>query len=227
MNDAMGNYAWTDSPHATAFPIARPGLPIIGAAAFVTAVFALLGLTVPTVLALVLTFFICWFFRDPDRVVPTAEGAVVSPADGRVVRMDTVDDSPLYSGRCWKISIFMSLFNVHVNRVPDHGRIEWIRYNPGKFFSANRDKASLENEYNALSLKTEGGASLCFVQIAGLVARRIICRVQPGDTVKRGQRFGMICFGSRLDVYLPEDSRIEVTIGDRVQAGTSILGYLP
>jgi phosphatidylserine decarboxylase len=222
----MDNYVWADPQHATAFPIARPGLPIIGAAAFVTAVFALLGWTVPTVVTLAATFFICWFFRDPDRVIPTVADAVVSPADGKVIRIDTVDDSPFYTGRCRKISIFMSVFNVHVNRVPYDGRIEWIRYNPGKFVSANLDKASLENEHNALSLTTDNGAALCFVQIAGLVARRIICRVQPGDRVTRGQRFGMICFGSRLDVYLPEDSRIDVTIGDRVHAGTSILGYL-
>ena len=118
-----------------------------------------------------------------------------------------------------KISIFMSVFNVHVNRVPFNGLVKEISYYPGKFFSANLDKASLENEHNAVFIEMENGKPLCVVQIAGLIARRIICKIQAGDRVIRGQRFGLICFGSRLDVYLPTDIKLKVAVGDKVQRG--------
>ena len=176
--------------------------------------------------ALAVTFFVCFFFRDPDRVTPTEPHALVSPADGKVVYADTVEEDTYYQGRCKKISIFMSVFNVHVNRVPHDGTVEKISYHPGKFFSANLDKASKENEHNALFIKTGEGVTYCVVQIAGLIARRIICNTTTGDSVVRGQRFGMICFGSRLDVYLPVESRLNVTVGQRVTAGNSIIGYL-
>ena len=125
-----------------------------------------------------------------------------------------------------KISVFMSIVNVHINRIPYDGTIKNIDYNPGDFLPANLDKASKKNEQNAVLLETENGRQIVFVQIAGLIARRIICRVQAGDTVSRGQRYGMICFGSRLDIYLPEDVEPSVAVGDYVKAGTSILGYL-
>jgi phosphatidylserine decarboxylase len=120
----------------------------------------------------------------------------------------------------------MSLFNVHVNRIPHEGFVEKVSYYPGKFFLANLDKASRENEHNAIHLETIDGKKMCIVQIAGLIARRIICKVQEGEKVDRGQRFGMICFGSRLDVYLPADSKLNVAVGDRLKAGISVLGYL-
>ena len=124
-----------------------------------------------------------------------------------------------------RISIFMSVFNVHVNRAPYDGRVKEISYYPGKFFSANLDKASLENEHNAVFLETDDARPMCVVQVAGLIARRIICKIQPGDHLLRGQRFGLICFGSRLDVYLPTDIKLKVAPGDKVKAGTSILGH--
>ena len=127
---------------------------------------------------------------------------------------------------CRKISIFMSVFNVHVNRVPYNGQVREIDYYPGKFFSANLDKASEQNEHNAVSIEMETGQPLCVVQIAGLIARRIICHIRPGDNVIRGQRFGLICFGSRLDVYLPAEIKLRTAVGDKVKAGTSILGQL-
>jgi len=135
-----------------------------------------------------------------------------------------MENSPFFKGSCMKISIFMSVFNVHVNRIPHEGRIKTIDYYPGNFFSANMDKASRENEHNAVFLETEEGKNICVVQIAGLIARRIICKIQEGDMVARGQRFGLICFGSRLDVYLPPDIRLNVAIGERVKAGISVLG---
>lgn len=222
----MNKYSWPDPNSQSAFPIARAGYSFIGAAAFTTFIFALLGLILPALLGLAVTFFIIYFFRDPDRTVPNGVGLVVSPADGKVVVAGTVENSTYYEGTCLKISVFMSVFNVHVNRMPCSGKVKKIIYNPGKFFSANLDKASKENEQNAVYLEMEDGKEICTVQIAGLIARRIICKVQESDEVGRGQRFGMICFGSRLDVYLPKDSKLNVAVGDIVKAGTSILGEL-
>lgn len=199
----------------------------MGIAAFATAVFALLGMTFPALTGLAATFFIGYFFRDPDRVVPDREGVVVSPADGKVIIVETVAKGRFCTESCLKVSIFMSIFNVHVNRIPFAGEIARVAYFPGKFFSANLDKASADNEHNAVFLKTDKGRDICFVQIAGLVARRILCHVQEGQKVNRGQRFGLICFGSRLDVYLPADTDISVRVGDRVKAGTTVLGELP
>ncbi len=222
----MNKHSWPDSQGQSAFPVARPGYSFIGAAAFTTFVFALLELIIPALLGLVATFFVIYFFRDPDRTIPNGGGLVVSPADGKVVAAGTVENSTYYEGTCLKISVFMSVFNVHVNRMPCKGKVKKIIYNPGKFFSANLDKASKENEQNAVYLETEDGKEICTVQIAGLIARRIICKVQKGDAVDRGQRFGMICFGSRLDIYLPTDSKLRVAVGDIVKAGTSVLGEL-
>lgn len=220
----MNKYARSDPPSQTAFPVARAGYPFILVAAFTTAILALLGLTTLTLLGLVITFCICGFFRDPDRVIPVEKGAVVSPADGKVIIAGPVSGSPLLSGDFVKISIFMSVFNVHVNRIPYNGQVKQIDYYPGKFFSANLDKASDQNEHNAVLIEMEDGKPMCVVQIAGLIARRIICHIKPGDQVIRGQRFGLICFGSRLDVYLPSDINLKVAVGDKVQAGTTILG---
>ena len=220
----MEKFTRPEAPNLTAFPVASSGYPFIFAAAFTTAVLALLGLTTLTLVSLVITFAICGFFRDPDRIIPDQQGVLVSPADGKIIAVGTVDNCPYYTGPAMKISIFMSVFNVHVNRVPFNGLVKEISYYPGKFFSANLDKASLENEHNAVFIEMENGKPLCVVQIAGLIARRIICKIQPGDRVIRGQRFGLICFGSRLDVYLPTDIKLKVVVGDKVQAGASILG---
>ena len=220
----MNQYFRSDPPSQTAFPVARAGYPFICVAAFTTAILALSGLTTLTLIGLVLTFCICGFFRDPDRVIPAANNVVVSPADGKVITTGVVQSSPFLNTECMKISIFMSVFNVHVNRVPYNGRVKEISYYPGKFFSANLDKASQQNEHNAVSIEMENGQPLCVVQIAGLIARRIICHIKPEDQVRRGQRFGLICFGSRLDVYLPTDIKLNVAVGDKVKAGTSILG---
>ena len=220
----MDKFNKSDLPSGSAFPIASAGYGFIIAGAFATVVLALLGLTTLTLIALVMTICVCGFFRDPDRIIPDEEGIVVSPADGKIILTDTVDNSPFFSGPTLKISIFMSVFNVHVNRVPYDGRVKEINYFPGKFFSANLDKASLQNEHNAVFVEMENKKPLCVVQIAGLIARRIICKIQPGDHLLRGQRFGLICFGSRLDVYLPTDIKVKVAVGDKVKAGTSVLG---
>ena len=222
----MDKFSWSDPPGQIAFPVASAGYPLIFAAAFVTAVLALLALVLPALGGLIVTFFICYFFRDPDRVIPKNKAAVVSPADGKVIAAGTINDAKFFEGPCIKISIFMSVFNVHVNRIPHEGVVKKISYQPGKFFSANLDKASEYNEHNAIFIETEEGKKMCVVQIAGLIARRIICRIQKDDRLTRGQRFGMICFGSRLDVYLPADTKLNVTVGDKIKSGTSVLGYL-
>jgi len=207
-------------------PVAREGYPFILGAAFATAVVAILGLYVLALFFLAVTFFVCFFFRDPERVIPEEEKAVVSPADGKVVEVSTVQESDFAAEKMLKISVFMSIFNVHVNRIPDDGRVADVIYYPGKFFSANLDKASRDNERNAVGLEINRGRKLIVVQVAGLIARRIICKIRKGDRLSRGERFGMICFGSRLDVYLPPDTVPAVSLGDKVLAGTSILGYL-
>jgi phosphatidylserine decarboxylase len=222
----MDKFSLPESPSRFAFPVASAGYPLIFAAAFATGVLALLQLRALALLGLAVTFFIAYFFRDPDRVVPVSDGAVISPADGRVVIAGKVDHTQYYDGPCQKVSIFMSVFNVHVNRIPHEGLVEKIEYHPGKFVNASLDKASEDNERNAVFIITDRGKRYCVVQIAGLIARRIICHIQAGDTVHRGRRFGMICFGSRLDVYLPADATIHVAVGDRVAAGTSILAHL-
>jgi len=220
----MDKFTRSDIPSRTAFPIASAGYVMVIGAAFVTVVLALLGLATLSLIALVITFCICGFFRDPERIIPDEEGVVVSPADGKVILTDIVDNSPFFKGQTLKISIFMSVFNVHVNRIPYDGRVKQIGYFPGKFFSANLDKASRQNEHNAVFFEMDNTKPMCVVQVAGLIARRIICNIQPGDHVIRGQRFGLICFGSRLDVYLPPDIKLRAAVGDKVKAGASILG---
>lgn len=222
----MSKFFWSDPPNQVTFPIARAGYPFIAASVFTTAIFAILGLAILALAALAVTFFICYFFRDPNRVTPNSNGAVVAPADGRIVEAGIVDNSAFFEGKCIKTSIFMSLFNVHVNRIPYEGVVKKIDYYPGKFFSADLDKASEQNEKNAIFFDIEEGRKICMVQVAGLIARRIICNVQEGDRVTCGQRFGIICFGSRIDLYLPADTRLNVAVGDRVKAGTSVVGYL-
>jgi len=211
----------------SAFSIAKPGHYFIIAAVIATVVFSVAGVASVAFAGLVITVFIGYFFRDPDRVAPMEEGAVVSPADGRVIIAKPVDENPFIEGKCIKISIFMSVFNVHVNRIPAKGRISGIVYNPGRFFSANLNKASEQNENSSITVDTDNGHKVVVVQIAGLIARRIVCWVKAGDDVVAGQRFGLIRFGSRVDIYLPDDSRVNVRLKERVKAGESVIGYLP
>lgn len=211
------------------FPLAPEGYPIILPAALAAAVVALIPTPAAKGVAvcfLAFAAFAAFFFRDPDRSIPSEQGCLVSPADGKVIEASVVEANEFVAGKRLKISIFMSVFNVHVNRVPVQGTVTDIVYRPGKFFSANLDKASADNERSALFLKTEDGRQIVVVQIAGLIARRIVCRVKNNDQLGRGERFGVICFGSRVDLYLPSDTRLAIGVGDRVEAGASILGHL-
>ncbi|MDA8052894.1 MAG: phosphatidylserine decarboxylase family protein [Deltaproteobacteria bacterium] len=179
-----------------------------------------------------LIFFIfnIYFFRDPERKTTLKEDEILCPADGRVIFMQRVFDDRFLNREAVKISIFMSLFNVHVNRAPINGKVEKIIYNKGRFFSANLDKASLENEFNGIILNSNISgrriAKIAFVQIAGLVARRIVCTIREGDEIAAGERFGLIKYGSRLDLYLPLDFESYVRINDRVFSGKTVLGRL-
>ncbi len=223
----MSQYSWADPPSRTAFPVAAPGYPFIYASAFVTIVFALLGWAIPAVAGILVTVAICLFFRDPDRATPVSANALIAPADGRVVFVGKVDSNPYVDGSCVKVGIFMSVFNVHVNRIPFAGKIQEIHHYPGKFMPADKDAASLQNERNAVILKTDDHRTIGVVQVAGLIARRIITWVNAEENVAAGSRFGMICFGSRVDLYLPEDAEILVKKGEKVTAGLSVVGSLP
>lgn len=222
----MKKFIWPEQQSHSAFPIARPGYSFIFASAFVTAILAITGLKAFALLSLGITIFICYFFRDPDRICPVIEGGVISPADGKVVFAGPMDSNPYFGGPCQKISVFMSVFNVHVNRIPYDGKVKAIEYFPGKFFNASLDKASTDNERNAVTVELPDGRSYTFVQIAGLIARRIICGIKVGDNVSRGTRYGMICFGSRLDIYLPADAKINVSNGEKVMAGFTVIANL-
>ncbi len=202
--------------------IAKEGYPIIGAFSLSALVFACFGCPFGAILFLALLWFSIFFFRDPERVVPSAKGLAVSPADGKIVRIQKRED-PFGGKEKTCISIFMNVFSVHVNRSPVAGMLQKIAYFPGKFMNAAFDKASTDNERCAYQVLDEDGLTWEFVQISGLIARRIVCRADEGDTLSRGERFGMIRFGSRVDVYLPEEYESSVKIGEQVFAGQSVL----
>jgi phosphatidylserine decarboxylase len=205
--------------------IAREGWPFL-AIAFVFSLLA--NFFLGNVWALpfwAVTLFVLQFFRDPGRAVPEDPQAVLSPADGRIVAVEKVRD-PYLDREALKISVFMNVFNVHSNRSPVDGTVKQRWYHAGSFLNAALDKASLENERNALWLQTRGGADVTCVQIAGLVARRILCYVEAGAVLERGQRYGFIRFGSRVDVYLPLNAEVKAALGDKVYATESILARL-
>ena len=206
--------------------IAREGWPFL---AIATAVAAALSVTGPWYLAApawLVAVFVLQFFRDPPRDVPQQANAVLSPADGRIVKVERTRD-PYLDRDALKISVFMNVFNVHSNRSPVDGQVINAWYHAGSFLNAALDKASLENERNALQLRREDGCDVTCVQVAGLIARRILCYVKPGDGVARGQRYGFIRFGSRVDVYLPTGATPRVAVGDKVFATSTVLAELP
>ncbi len=209
------------------FAVVKEGMVFILPLAVLTLILWSLRSTVPAGLFSLFTLFVIYFFRDPERRIPTEEKAILSPADGKVIRVESCREERFLQGSAIKISVFMSLFSVHVNRIPLTGTIAQSSYFPGKFFSADLDKASAANEQNALLIETPEGARILTVQIAGLIARRIVCWVGKGDRVVRGQRFGLIRFGSRLDIYLPQGTRVQAQPGQKAYGGQTILGYLP
>ncbi|MEW6219516.1 MAG: phosphatidylserine decarboxylase family protein [Thermodesulfobacteriota bacterium] len=207
-------------------PVAREGYPFIGFAAFATVVAALVGHELLAWGGVAVTGFVLFFFRDPERVGPEAVDALVAPADGQVIAIDQLYDERYLGDHAYRVSIFMNLFSVHVNRIPFAGRVTGVRYRPGAFLAADAGRAALANESCATLLATAGGRQLAVVQIAGLVARRIVCWCRKGDQVERGQRFGLIRFGSRVDLYLPLQTQLAVEVGQQVRAGETLLGHL-
>ena len=219
----MDNSKW---PAKAVLPIAMPGVKYVVAAILVTGMFFYFGYLKTGILALLITLFITWFFRDPERVVPEDSDLLVSPADGKVIVVEHTARCEYMDEPCQKVSIFMNVFNVHVNRIPFSGIIEKVQYHPGKFVNASFDKASVHNERNALVIKTDNGLRYVCVQIAGLIARRIVNCVKIREHVHRGDRYGMIQFGSRLDLYLPMGFEILVSLGDKTSAGSTIIGRM-
>ena len=205
-------------------PIAKEGYMFILPLAVLTGIFWALSWLWVTGLFAGLFLFVTWFFRDPERSIPEDPNAIVSAGDGRVVEIVQEKD-PLLDGVYTRVSVFLNVFNVHVNRVPIAGKIQATRYNPGKFLNAASHKASLDNEQSAILLNN-GHVTILVKQIAGLIARRIVCWAEEGDEYQRGQRFGLIRFGSRVDIFLPEGTDIKVAMGDIVSGGSSIIGYL-
>ena len=199
-------------------PLASEGLPFMLPLAAATAVSLLLGWPLATAVGAVLTVAVACFFRDPERAVPQIAGAVVSPADGRVHEIETEQ------GRR-RISIFLSVTDVHVNRAPCAGKVNEVVYKPGRFVPAYRAAASRENESNRVTIGTPD-ATIDVKQIAGILARRIVCRVRPGDILEKGQRYGLIRFGSRTDLLLPADCDVVAQVGDKVRGAETILAYL-
>jgi phosphatidylserine decarboxylase len=204
--------------------IAREGWPFL-AIALILAAGATLWCAVWSIPFWIIFVFVLQFFRDPGREIPQQAGVVLSPCDGRVIKVERTQD-PYGQRDAILVSVFMNVFNVHSNRSPADGTIQKIQYFAGKFVNADLDKASTENERNAIVLSTNEGHLITFVQVAGLIARRILCYVKVGDVLTRGQRYGFIRFGSRVDVYLPLAATVKVSIGDKVSATTTILAQL-
>lgn len=211
----MGQQRW---------PIAKEGFSFLIPAAILTLFFFGMGWILVAFLGALLTIFIAWFFRNPRRNIPLQENAILSPADGRIIHIGECREDRFLKEKALKVSIFMSIFDVHINRAPASGKIVQTSYNPGRFFVASQEKSSLLNEQNALVLETEDRWKILFIQIAGLVARRIVCYANAGDTLRKGEIFGMIRFGSRVDLYLPVDVKPMVRVGQHVKGGESILG---
>jgi len=199
-------------------PVAREGLPFILGATALFGFCLALGLWWTSAAALALTAFVTWFFRDPERVIPADEDALVSPADGKVIELLPQPDGGI------KVGIFLSIFDVHVNRLPASGEIADVSYRRGRFLAAWNTIASDENERCGITIVHPRG-TVRVVQVAGLIARRIICRVEPGQRGRQGERYGLIRFGSRLDTYLPAGTSVTVKIGDRVKGGADIIAH--
>jgi phosphatidylserine decarboxylase len=211
---------------AVGVPFAREGFPFIGAAAGITLLTGWLGWTIAAIGGGVLTLFVSWFFRNPARVIPQGSNLVVAPGDGKVIAIENEFEPRYIKDRSVRITIFLNVFDVHINRIPCEGTVEDVQYQPGLFLVASKPEATIKNEQNALMIRTAQGAKVLCVQVAGLIARRIVCWVCPKDRAVRGERFGLIRFGSRMDTFVPVGTVIKVAVGDRVKGGETILGEL-
>ena len=207
------------------WPVAKEGVPFIIPALLLTVFFIAINWNLLTFLGIFATLSIVFFFRNPKRKIPSLESIILSPADGRIIHVGECAEDRFLKEAVLKISIFMSIFDVHLNRAPASGKVLERRYLQGRFMVANREKSSLFNEQNAIILETEDQFKILLIQIAGFVARRIVCYANAGDTLRRGEIFGMVRFGSRVDLYLPKDVKPIVRVGQHVKGGESIIGY--
>ena len=204
--------------------VAKEGYPIIAFTAALSVVVWAIGWTPLAAILGIFALAFLGFFRDPERCPPDGEGLIVAPADGKVVSITKVTQGPLMKNAASRVSIFLSPFDVHINRSPVGGKVDDVKHTPGKFIAAYKDEASEKNEQNSLRLSDDRGREVEVVQVAGVVARRIICRARKGHRLSRGARFGLIMFGSRTDLYLPPSSRIEISEGQKVKGGETIIG---
>ncbi len=207
------------------WPIAKEGLPFLIPAGLLTILFGMLGWRGCVYLGIFLSTFLAYFFRNPKRKIPDLQNVILSPADGRIVYVGECEEERFLKQKTLKVSIFMSLFDVHLNRMPISGRVVERNYLPGRFHVASVEKSSLLNEQNAMILESEDRFKMLLVQIAGFVARRIVCYAKAGDSIRKGEIFGLIRFGSRVDLYLPIVVKPIVRVGQRVKGGESIIGY--
>jgi phosphatidylserine decarboxylase len=207
------------------WPIAKEGLPFFIPMVLLTVILGIMGWKVWMSLGILFTLFIAYFFRNPRREIPNLQNIVLSPADGRIIHVGECEEDRFLKEKALKISIFMSLFDVHLNRAPVSGTILAQKYLPGRFLVASVEKSSLLNEQNAVILETEDRFKILLIQIAGFVARRIVCYAKAGDLLRKGEIFGLIRFGSRVDLYLPPEVKPIVRVGQHVKGGESIIGY--
>lgn len=211
---------------AVGVPFAKEGFPFIGATVGVTLCAGWLGWAPVVVAGAGLTLFVSWFFRNPARVIPEGPGLVVAPGDGKIIAIQEEFEPRYLKERSLRVTIFLNVFDVHINRIPCEGVIEDVQYQPGLFLVASKPEATIKNEQNALMIATASGAKVLCVQVAGLIARRIVCWVSPKERATLGERFGLIRFGSRMDTFLPIGTTLRVAVGDRVKGGETILGDL-
>jgi phosphatidylserine decarboxylase len=207
------------------WPIAKEGLPFLIPAVLLTVFLGSMGWKIWMLLGILLSLFIAYFFRNPKREIPNLRNIILSPADGKIIHVGEFEEDRFLKEKSVKVSIFMSLFDVHLNRAPVSGKVLERNYLPGRFLIANVEKSSLLNEQNAVILETEDRLKILLIQIAGFVARRIVCYAKTGDTLRRGEIFGLIRFGSRVDLYLPPEVKPIVRVGQHVKGGESIIGY--
>lgn len=206
--------------------ILKEGYPFVAGSLFVAVLLVVIFGSAGW-LTLILPLYTAYFFRNPKRIIPTEKNLILAPADGKILTVGEEEETRYLQKKVKKVSIFMSPMDVHVNRVPYSGKIKKVFYNHGKYLAAFKEKASLDNEQNAVLLETERGEEILFVQIAGWLARRIVCYLKGGESVERGARYGLIRFGSRMDVYLPSTAELLVSAGERAKAGeTAIARFL-
>jgi phosphatidylserine decarboxylase len=212
---------------AVGVPFAKEGIPFIAVPAGVTLLTGWLGWPIIAGVGVIATLFSAWFFRNPARVVPQGPKLVVAPGDGKVIAVEEEFEPRYLKERSIRLTIFLNVFDVHINRMPCDGVIEDVQYQPGLFLVASKPEATLRNEQNAVMIKTREDMKVLCVQVAGLIARRIVCWVSPRDRAIRGERYGLIRFGSRMDTFLPMGTTLRVAVGERVKGGETILGELP